>query len=350
MGDTAGPIFVVWDVTYRCPLRCVHCYSESGRRPSRQLGHDAMRRVADAIVAMRPPGGVGISGGEPLLVDGIFDVALGMRRAGLPVAVYTSGWTVDADTADRCAEAFSQIMVSLDGATAEVHDRIRGRAGSFDRAVRALSLLDAAARERRHRGDPLLRFGIDCVVTRSSYPQMADICTGLAPRFPELQHIWFNAVMPVGLASRPGFTEHELLTEEQRAALDPRGERARELRALVPAHVDVVISDNEVLQMRPDLVAADRVARVMHIEPDGEVRAMGVYEGTVGNILTEQPEELWRRAVQRWSDPFVVATLAGVRTGRDWAEAVRRIDQRFGTDEVRARIARRPEHSPAAPS
>ncbi len=30
----AAPVYVNWDLTYACPLRCIHCYSESGRRPS----------------------------------------------------------------------------------------------------------------------------------------------------------------------------------------------------------------------------------------------------------------------------------------------------------------------------
>lgn len=58
--------------------------------------------------------------------------------------------------------------------------------------------------------------------------------------------------------------------------------------------------------------------------------------------MEEPPAELWRRAVQRWTDPFVTEALSGAGTVRGWAEAVRRIDHHFGSDEVRARIDRRP--------
>jgi len=72
------------------------------------------------------------------------------------------------------------------------------------------------------------------------------------------------------------------------------------------------------------------------------VRAMCSYEGTVGSLLTESPVVLWERAVERLSDSFVIEALTPVRTTKDWAEATRRIDQHFGSPEVRARIARQP--------
>jgi MoaA/NifB/PqqE/SkfB family radical SAM enzyme len=61
----APPTHILWDIAYTCPLRCTHCYSESGRRPSRQLSHEDILRVADRIIFQRPEG-VGLAGGEGL--------------------------------------------------------------------------------------------------------------------------------------------------------------------------------------------------------------------------------------------------------------------------------------------
>ncbi|MDT5033043.1 MAG: hypothetical protein QOC94_3214, partial [Actinoplanes sp.] len=144
MDITSGPFDVIWDITYACPLRCIHCYSESGRRPSRQLPTAELSRVADALIAMRP-GAIALAGGEPLIVPELLEIAGRMAAAGIQVVLYTGGWPVKEHRADDLLRVFSQINVSVDGATAEVHDRIRGRAGSFDRAVAALTMLDAAA-------------------------------------------------------------------------------------------------------------------------------------------------------------------------------------------------------------
>ncbi|MFJ5035471.1 radical SAM protein [Streptomyces sp. NPDC088560] len=350
MGRTAqsgdGPRDVIWDITYACPLRCTHCYSESGRRPARQADRDRMLRITDAIVALGP-GVVSLGGGEPLAVPWLDEVARRLTGGGSKVVLYTGGWSVTRAMVERLAEVCHRFVVSLDGPNAQVHDRIRGRAGSFDRALRTLGLLDEVSRERRQQGLKPLQFGTDCVVVRSNADRLEEFCTRIAPRFAELRILSFQAVIPAGLASRPGFVERELPDDEQVRRLGSEEERAR-LAALAPPGVLVVTSDNLELRMAPDQVARGLGFQVIQVEPDGQVRAMPVYEGTVGSLLDEPVDVLWRRALERWDDPFVARTLSAVRTMADWAEAVRLMDHRFGTDADRTRFARRPD-LPAAP-
>lgn len=339
---------VNWDVTYACPLRCTHCYSESGRRASRQLKLADMLRVADALISLRPES-VQFSGGEPLLVKDLFQVAERFRAAGIPVGLYTSGWLMEPEMIPELFRLFSQIHVSVDGATARVHESIRGRPGGFERAMRALTLLDAAAREERERHGRSITFGMDCVVMQSNLHQLEAFCTELVPRFPELQFLFFEAVVPGGLANRQGFAERELLTEEQLRHLTSPATVQR-LRSLVPPSVWVRSSTGRALQMHPDDVANEMAARsLMQIEPDGAVRGMAIYEGTVGSLLEEPAQVIWERVLARPMDPFVVQTLKPVRTSQQWAEAVRRIDYHFGSEEVRARIDRRPDYPTPRP-
>jgi MoaA/NifB/PqqE/SkfB family radical SAM enzyme len=338
------PLEVIWDITYACPLRCSHCYSESGRRASRQLRGPDLLAAADAIAAMRPLG-VSLAGGEPLLVDGVLEVGGRLAAAGVPVALFTSGWTLRPDTVDAVAGTFFRVSVSVDGGTAEVHDRVRGRRGSFDRAMAALELLDAAAGRRAAAGERL-EFGVDWVVLRSNADQVEAFCASAPRRFPRLSFLSFGAVVPEGLASRPGFAEHELLADEQVELLG-RPEYAARLGRLAPAGVRVTATDNLALMMHPDRIRAGQLFPALQVEPDGAVRAMPAYEGTVGNVLTDPPAELWRRAVRRWSDPFVVRTLAPVRTMHQWAEATRAIDRHFGSAAVQVRLDRRPDFRPA---
>ena len=338
------PAYVLWDITYTCPLRCTHCYSESGRRPSRQLGYDDILRVTDGILALRP-NGVVLAGGEALVVRGIFDVIERLTDAGVDVFLYTSGWPLRPGMLDDIARLRPTVHVSVDGATAEVHDQIRGRVGSFDRAMTALSLLDGAAGELRRAGAEPLLFGIDATIVRSSFPQLELFCASLAPRFAELGFISLSSVVPSGLGNRVGFVEHELLTDEQSDQL-ASAEQAAKLQALAPPAVRVSTSDNHVMRMDPESVRSGRAFRAMAVEPDGQVRAMCIYEGTVGNILAEPPAVLWERAVARWSDPFVVRTLSPVRTMRQWAAAARTLDYHFGSDADRLRIDRRPAFAP----
>jgi MoaA/NifB/PqqE/SkfB family radical SAM enzyme len=340
----ATPALVVWDVTYACPLRCVHCYSESGRRPARQLGHADLLRVADAIASLRPMA-VAFAGGEPLLIPGLAEVAERLRRTGAKVSLYTSGWRLTPAQVEMMERVLDIVHVSVDGATAAVNDRIRGRAGAYDRAMAALGLLDAAAARHRAAGRTGLEFGIDYVVTRGNVGEVERFCREVLPRFPRLHSVSFGAAVPSGLASRPGFVEHELLDDAQCDLLTDPAYLGR-LRSLAPAGIAVLAIDNRILAVHPDAVAQGRVLPLMQVEPDGGVRAMAIYEGTVGNLLTDPPEQVWRRAVQRWSDPVVVAALEPARTMRQWAEALRELDHHFGTDDDRARIDRRPAYQP----
>src|SRR6185312_7295440 len=103
----------------------------------------------------------------PLLVKGLFQVAERFQKAGIPVALYTSGWLLEREMIPDLFRLFAQIHVSVDGATARVHESIRGRPGSFERAMRALALLDEGARAERERTGRSITFGMDCVVVRS---------------------------------------------------------------------------------------------------------------------------------------------------------------------------------------
>ncbi|MFD0814693.1 radical SAM protein [Amycolatopsis umgeniensis] len=338
MSAPARPTNVIWDVTYACPLRCVHCYSESGRRPTRQLSLDEQLRVVDSIIELRPEM-VALAGGEPLVVKGIFEVADRLSKAGIHVVCYSGGWPMKPDMAQELMRCCNTVTISLDGATAEVHDKIRGRAGSFERAMEALRILDDAVVAE---SPPGFDFGIDTVAVRSNFESLEQLCTSIAPRFPALKSLAIGAVIPAGLASRSGFVEHELLSESQVERMgDPAW--ARHLQSLAPPSVTVTCTDNLDLQMNP--AQGLETFTALQIEPDGEVRAMPIYEGTVGSLLEESGETLWRRAIERWSHPFVTETLSAVHTVEEWAEATRRIDYRFGSESVRARIDRRPQFS-----
>jgi MoaA/NifB/PqqE/SkfB family radical SAM enzyme len=347
MTFTHLPTAVIWDITYACPLRCGHCYSESGRRPKRELPPEEALRLCDVLVSMRPRV-VQFSGGEPLLVRELPALLERLEAGGVRSSLYTSGYGVDEESAAWIARLAWTIHVSVDGADAATHDFIRGRKGSFEKAMTALSLFDRLAAQRRERDAGPIEFGIDFSVVRSNFHQLERMCAEVAPRFPHLRHLNLAAAVPSGLANREGYAELELLSDEQMAVLRDRDFVAR-LRALAPDVARVSVSDNLHLQMHPDQIAAGEASvQIMEIEPDGKVRAMPIYEGTVGNILEEPPEMIWRRAQERRHDAFVVRELSRVRSMNDWATAARNIDRHFASPAELLRISRRKEYTEEA--
>jgi hypothetical protein len=179
-------------------------------------------------------------------------------------------------------------------------------------------------------------------VVRSNVAELSAMCTEIAPRFRELRFVRFGVLIPTGLGSRADYVEREMLDEAEVAALFARLEA---MRAAAPPGVEVDISDGLFFQMKSEQVARGAAANALvKIEADGRLRAMDIYEGTVGSLLDEPFDVLWRRAEERLRDPFVVETLARVRTRRDWAAACRAIDERFAARDDLVRIRARPVH------
>ncbi|MDC0710013.1 radical SAM protein [Stigmatella sp. ncwal1] len=329
---------IVWDMTYACSLRCIHCYSESGRRPAGARREEVLR-IAEEIARVKPRD-VALSGGEPFLAPGWEEAVQCLHSAGIAVSVYVSGWLMDEALAERLAGTMTRVCVSVDGARASTHDAIRGREGSFERAMVALELLAHQKRERLARGEPCYSLEVEMTVMRSNLAETELLVQELSRRFPGLDGLRLGMAIPGGLAADEDFEERELLTDAESLALLASKPR---LAALASSGVRVAVTDVRPLfaQREP---GAPRLP-MAHLEPDGQLRAFETCEAKVGNVLEEPFEVLWERALAWRGEAFVVEQFGAIRSLRDWARASRALDQRFGSAEDLARIARRPRRT-----
>ena len=340
---TELPAAVIWEVTYACPLRCVHCYTDSGRRPPRQLAEPELARLVEIIREMRPRR-VCVSGGEPMVVPSLARLLASLRSAGIELELSTSGWRLQAEQVAAVAPLLDEVHVSIDAPTPELNDAIRGRAGAHAQSVSAIRQF---ARASAANGLPTL-IVLDATLVRSSFPLLETYVRDFLPTLDRIDGVVFNAASPFGYATRPGLRQDELLGEAELARLRDHAFVAG-LQALAPPGVRIHATDNWELAMLPDDVARRRVRPCMFIEPDGLVRATPGYQGTVGNLLSEDPRVLWARVQQHWSHPFLVERLASVRTMTEWAEAAVAIDEHFAPPDERVRISRREPFVPLLP-
>lgn len=138
-----APICLTWELTYACNLSCVHCLSSSGRRDPRELSTEQCERIIDELQAMKVFY-VNIGGGEPTIRPDFWHLVDYAVARDVGVKFSTNGSRITRQRARAlAANDYVDIQVSLDGATAEVNDRVRG-AGSYDTAIRALDNLAAA--------------------------------------------------------------------------------------------------------------------------------------------------------------------------------------------------------------
>ena len=159
-----APICLTWELTYACNLACVHCLSSSGKRDPRELSTDQCKAIIDELERMQVFY-VNIGGGEPTIRPDFWELVDYANEHHVGVKFSTNGVRITPEVAAKLAASdYVDVQISLDGATAEVNDAVRG-AGSFDMATRALENLDAAGFSDAK---------ISVVVTRHNVSQLDD--------------------------------------------------------------------------------------------------------------------------------------------------------------------------------
>lgn len=130
-----GPRALTLAITGRCNLRCRHCLVEAGPAGTAHVGAERCRALIQELAAL---GGeeLWLTGGEPLLHPQWAELlAFCWPQRFRTVGLQTNGALLG-EEAVATLRALEQpglaIQVSLDGASAWAHDRVRG-AGSFAR-------------------------------------------------------------------------------------------------------------------------------------------------------------------------------------------------------------------------
>ncbi|MBM4039778.1 MAG: radical SAM protein [Planctomycetes bacterium] len=135
---------VVWNVTHRCNLRCVHCYLDAGRRASEaELNSEEAIHLINDLAALGVPALL-LSGGEPLLRKDTLGLAHYASEKGVRPVLSSNGTLITHELAARIRTAGIQYVgVSLDGLEA-THDRFRGKPGAFRDALAGIQACHAA--------------------------------------------------------------------------------------------------------------------------------------------------------------------------------------------------------------
>jgi radical SAM protein with 4Fe4S-binding SPASM domain len=136
-----------WETTVRCNLACAHCR----RLESNDAGMaDLSIPQAEILIAQLAEVGrrqpqmpvLVFSGGEPLCRDDLFDLIGRARQQGIITALATNGTLIDSAKAQQIRDSgIARVSVSLDGATADVHDRMRQIPGAFEQALAGIRCL-----------------------------------------------------------------------------------------------------------------------------------------------------------------------------------------------------------------
>ena len=157
---------VAWETTRNCNLACIHGRASATCGPYEgELDTRASLRLLDEIAQVGKPIVI-LTGGEPLLRADIFDLARHGTELGLRMVMACNGTLVDDTIARKIANAgIKRISVSLDGSTAETHDKFRGVPGAFEGALRGLENAKKTG----------IEFQINTTITKANLKQIPNI-------------------------------------------------------------------------------------------------------------------------------------------------------------------------------
>jgi MoaA/NifB/PqqE/SkfB family radical SAM enzyme len=137
-----APFIVIWETTRACALACVHCRAEAiPHRDARELDTEEAQRLIDAVRRFGdPPPLLVLTGGDPLRRPDVVDLVRYGTKRGLTVSLTPSatGAATEARLEALRDAGLARLAVSLDGATAEVHDAFRGVRGSHRHTLKII--------------------------------------------------------------------------------------------------------------------------------------------------------------------------------------------------------------------
>ncbi|MCX5713937.1 MAG: radical SAM protein [Candidatus Omnitrophica bacterium] len=133
-----------FELTFKCPLHCRHCYADCYNRPSltsRELSTEKVFLLLDKI----QKAGVlwlCLTGGDPLAHRDFKEIYIYARQKGFIITIFTSGVMVS----EKIASLFKHyppfnIEITVNGIRPDVYEEIAQVKGSFKRAFRGIQLL-----------------------------------------------------------------------------------------------------------------------------------------------------------------------------------------------------------------
>ena len=206
---------VVWNMTRRCNLKCVHCYAKALEEDgSDAISTEQGKGIIDDLSAYGAPVML-FSGGEPLVRKDLVELAHYATGKGMRAVISTNGTLISKEKARELKSVgLSYVGISLDGGE-EVHDRFRKVPGSFKKALQGIENCQAEG----------LKVGLRFTINKRNVgevPKLFDLVRDL-----EVPRICFYHLVYSGRGSE--LMKEDLDHTETRAVVDLIMDRTRQL-------------------------------------------------------------------------------------------------------------------------
>ncbi|GAB6268736.1 MAG: 12,18-didecarboxysiroheme deacetylase [Smithella sp.] len=274
---------VVWNMTRRCNLKCIHCYSNSADidYPD-ELTTDEGKKLIDDLAAFGSPV-ILFSGGEPLLRKDLLELAQYARDKGMRAVISTNGTLITKDIAAKLQKVgLSYVGVSLDGLE-KTHDRFRGKKGAFAAAIEGI----------RNCRDAGIKVGIRFTVNKHNVADVPDMF-GLL-RKEKIERMCFYHLVYTGRGSK--LREEDLTHEETRKLIDLIAAQTKRMfdDGLSPEILTVDNhADGPYLYLKMKKENPGRAREILKLLEMNEGNSSGLGIGCVSWDGEVYPDQFWR--------------------------------------------------------
>lgn len=274
---------VVWNMTRRCNLKCIHCYSSSANvdYPDEMTTEEGKAMIDDLAAFGSPV--ILFSGGEPLMRKDLLELAKYATDRGLRAVISTNGTLITKEiVAEFKKIGLSYVGVSLDGLQ-PTHDRFRGMKGAFEKAMEGI-------RNCREAG---IKVGLRFTVNRhnaADVPAMFDLL-----RKEKIERMCFYHLVYSGRGSK--LRDEDLAHEESRRLLDLIADRTKAMfdDGLAPEILTVDNhADGPYLYLKMKEKDPARAAEILELLEMNEGNSTGVGIGCISWDGEVYPDQFWR--------------------------------------------------------
>lgn len=274
---------VVWNMTKRCDLHCVHCYSDSADMLySGELSTSEGKTLINSLAAFKAPVII-FSGGDPLLRQDLFELASYARDKGVRPILSTSGIHITPEITSHIKKSgITYVGISLDGGE-EVNDKLRGMKGAFNKAVEGLKQCKDAG----------LIAGVRFTMSKKTVGELPTIFDLLEKE--GIERGYFAHLVYSGRGQK--FSREDLDHKETREAVDYIFDKAKEFISRGKKK-DIVTGSNDVdgvyLYLKLKGTDPQKAERLHKLLTGRGGNSSGVTLANIDNLGNVHPDQFWQ--------------------------------------------------------
>jgi 12,18-didecarboxysiroheme deacetylase len=197
---------VVWNITRRCNLKCIHCYAQAKDQSfDNELTTEEGKNLIDDLSQYKVPVLL-LSGGEPTIRKDLPELAAYAIEKGMRAVISTNGTLITQQMARVLKDiGLSYVGISLDGME-KIHDRFRGVKGAFRSALEGIKNCQDAG----------IKVGLRFTINKFNVAEIENVFNLLEDM--DIPRACFYHLVYAGRGSK--LVEEDLTHDESRKAVD----------------------------------------------------------------------------------------------------------------------------------